>query len=205
MSTEHPSGRPDSRFGSWAERVVWHRRGIVVTRGRLAQVVAIVALAALALALPYLTLQYLDKAVQVTQSTERVVGAGGLVGGLDASWLPSFYRPEYGPVAAAPMNRGLNLIALAAGAQLIGGIVALACCWALLIDEINRIFWWPLHLAGYPLLLAPVPLLFGVNLLRNTGVLIDAGPAWLSAVLAGGVVLVVSVRARRRIDSYGGL
>lgn len=140
MSTEHPSNRVNFGIGSWADRVVWQRRGITVTRGRLAQVAAIVALTTLALALAYLTLQYLDKTVHVTQSTERVAGAGALVGDLSPTWLPSFYRPEHGPIAAARMSLGLNLIALAAGAQLIGGIVALVSCWGLLADEINRIF-----------------------------------------------------------------
>lgn len=76
---------------------------------------------------------------------------------------------------------------------------------AVLFDEINKFFWWPLHLAGYALVVVPVPVLIGLHLLRLCRVTVSVGPAWVPAVLAGVLILVLSFRARHRIDTYGGL
>jgi len=67
------------------------------------------------------------------------------------------------------------------------------------------LLWWPLHLSGYRLVLVPLPLFVGLYLLRTNRVAVSAGPGWVPAVFAGVLVLVVTFRARSRIDSYGGI
>lgn len=51
--------------------------------------------------------------------------------------------------------------------------------------------------SGLPPPAGPVPLLVGVSLLRDTAVELAAGPAWPPALLAGGLVLVLSLRSER--------
>jgi hypothetical protein len=91
------------------------------------------------------------------------------------------------------------------GLQEVGTLVVAATCWGLFFDEINRFFWWPLHLSGYLLVVVPLPLFVGLYLLRVSRVTLSAGPGWVPAVLAGILVLVVTFRPRSRIDTYGGI
>lgn len=81
-------------------------------------------------------------------------------------------------------------------------MVAIATCWALLTDEINRFLRWFLHLSGYPLVLAPVALLLGIHRLHGLDVPVTSGAGWVPGLLAGLLVLVSTWRARRRIDTY---
>jgi hypothetical protein len=97
------------------------------------------------------------------------------------------------------------VIGLAPGLQEIGTLVAAATCWGLFFDEINKFFWWPLHLSGYLLVVVPIPLFIGLHLLRASRVVVSASPAWVPAVLAGLLILIVSFRARSRIDTYRGI
>ena len=66
------------------------------------------------------------------------------------------------------INLAFNVIGLAPTQQ-IGTLVAAATCWGLFFDEINKFFWWPLHLSGYLLIAVPLPLFIGLNLLRAAG------------------------------------
>ena len=52
--------------------------------------------------------------------------------------------------------------------------------------------------------LAPVLQEIG-TLLRANRVVVSAGPAWVPAVLAGFLILIVTFRARSRIDTYRGI
>jgi hypothetical protein len=103
------------------------------------------------------------------------------------------------------MNLAFNVIGVAPGLQEIGTVVAAVTCWGLFFDEINKFLWWPLHLSGYVLVVVPIPLLVGLYMLRASRVTVSVGPAWVPAVLAGLLILVVTFRARSRIDSYGGV
>jgi hypothetical protein len=66
------------------------------------------------------------------------------------------------------MNLAFNVIGLGPGLQEVGTLVAAATCWGLFFDEINKFFWWPLHLSGYVLVVVPIPhpLFVGLYLLR---------------------------------------
>ena len=57
----------------------------------------------------------------------------------------------------------------------------------------------------YLLVVVPIPLFIGLHLLRASRVVVSAGPAWVPAVLAGLLILIVTFRARSRIDTYRGI
>ena len=174
--------------------------GISFTRGRVLQVGGLLLLLVLAVVLPYLTLAYINPSSELVRSTLRLRGAADLLGGLDPTYLPG-----YTPALRPQLNLALNLAAAGPGIQQVTIVVAAVTCWGLFADEINKFFWWPLHLVGYPLVLSPVPLLVGRHLLRAEGVDVALGPAWVAALLAGVLALVVTFRSRHRIDSYGGI
>jgi hypothetical protein len=177
-----------------------HWRAITITRERAAQVGGLLVLLILGMVLPYVTMEHYNARIEVVRSTARLWGAGGLLNGIDPSLLPS-----YEAAMRSQMNLAFNVIGFAPGLQQIGTLVAAATCWGLFFDEINKFFWWPLHLSGYLLVVVPIPLFVGLYLVRATGVTISAGPGWVPAVLAGILILVVTFRARGRIDTYGSI
>lgn len=177
-----------------------HWRGLTLTRERAAQVGGLLVLLLLGAVLPYVTMEYYNARTELVWSTARLFGAADLLNGIDPSYMPS-----YDVAVRSQMNLAFNVIGLAPGLQEIGTVVAAVTCWGLFFDEINKFFWWPLHLSGYLLVVVPLPLFVGLYLLRATRVTVSAGPGWVPAVLAGILVLVVTFRARSRIDSYGGI
>jgi hypothetical protein len=183
-----------------ADAILMHWRGLTITRKRAAQVGGLLVLLILGTVLPYVTMEHYNARTELVRSTARLFGAGGLLNGMDPSYMPS-----YDVVVRSRMNLAFNVIGLAPGLQEIGTLVTAATCWGLFFDEINKFFWWPLHLSGYLLVVVPLPLFIGLYLLRANRVVVSAGPGWVPAVLAGLLVLVVTFRARSRIDSYGGI
>ncbi|MCQ8856681.1 hypothetical protein NQU50_31835, partial [Escherichia coli] len=68
------------------------------TRDRLIGVGAVLVLLLLGVLLPYLTMSYLNPASEPVTSTERLGGAGTLIGGIDPTYLPGYVierRSEY--------------------------------------------------------------------------------------------------------------
>jgi hypothetical protein len=175
-------------------------RGVTITQERAVQVGGLLVLLVLGTVLPYVTMEYYNARTELVRSTARLFDAGGLLSGIDPSYMPS-----YDVAVRSQMNRAFNVIGLAPGHQLIGTVVAAVTCWSLFFDEINKFFWWPLHLSGHLPVVVPLPLFVGLYLLRASRVTISAGPAWVPAVLAGILILVVTFRARSRIDTYGGI
>ena len=174
--------------------------GITFTRTRLLQVGGILALLVLGAVLPYVTLVHNNLASELVRDTQRLLGAADLLGGLDPTYLPG-----YQPGLRSQLNVALNVAAAGPGLQQAGSLVAVVTCWGLFADEINKFFWWPLHLSGYLLVLTPVPLFIGAGLLDARNVDLSPGPGWVPAVLAGVVILVSTFRSRDRIDTYGGI
>ena len=171
-------------------------KGFAFTRPRIIQVGAIVVLVVLGFVLPYLTLDYLNTASEPIRDTQRLSGAANLLGSLDPTYLPGYAvenRDRY--------TLALNVLDVAPNIQLVAGVVALVTCWGQFADEVNKFFWWPLHLVAYPMVLIPVPLFIGLNLLRATDTTVSLGPAWVPGVLCGVVALVVTFRSRSRLDS----
>jgi hypothetical protein len=183
-----------------AGATLMHWRGLTITRERAAQVGGLLVLLLLGAVLPYVTMEHYNARIELVRSTARLFGAGGLLNGIDP-----IYMPSYDVVVRSQMNLAFNVIGFAPGLQEIGTVVAAVTCWGLFFDEINKFFWWPLHLSGYLLVIVPIPLFVGLYLLRASRITVSVGPAWVPAVLAGILILVVTFRARSRIDSYGGI
>jgi hypothetical protein len=159
--------------------------------------VASVALVVLGAVLPYLRVQYLDFTVQLVDVRLTLFPAATFVRGIDPLWLPA--------AAVSELPLALNVFNLGASMHQIGAVVAVLLCWGLFPDEINKFFWWPLHVAGWILALGFVPLLAGLWMLRSAGVVVGLGPGWVPLTLAGVVVLVSTFRAHGRLDTYGGI
>ena len=175
-------------------------RGLTFTRERVIGVAAIVVLIILGVVLPYVTITYINDASESVIGHKRLTGAGNLIGGIDPTYLPG-----YQVSVRRALTLGLNIVSFGIGLQQIGSVVAVATVVGQFFDEINKFLWWPLHLSGYALVLTPVPLFIGVHLLQVQNVSIHLGPAWVPAVLAGAIALVMTFRSWKRIDSYGGI
>ena len=175
-------------------------RGLTFTPGRITQVSAIVVLLLLGAVLPYLTMLYINYASELEQSTERLFGAADLVARLDPTYLPVPDTTERGGLTLA-----LNVFGAGPALQQVATVVAVATCWGLFYNEINKFWWWPLHLSSYLLMLVPLPLFVGLRMLRSLGVTVSVGPGWLPAVLAGILVFVLTLRVRDRVDTYSGI
>lgn len=181
------------------DKVLLRWRGATVTSARALQVGGVLVLLLLGVVLPYLTLEYLDAAFAVVRDTAFLTNAGELTG-LDPTFLPS-----YDPSLRPDFNVAFNVLGVAPTLQIFGSLVAAATGWGLFYDEINKFFWWPLHLSSYLLMAVPIPLFVGLNMVRDLRVNASPGPGWIPAVLAGILIFVVTLRARSRIDTYGGV
>jgi hypothetical protein len=180
--------------------VVAKWRGLSFTRERVIGVAAIVVLIVLGVVLPFVTITYVNDASESVVGRERLTGAGDLIGGIDPTYLPGYVI-----ALRDAFTLGLNVVSFGIGLQQIGSIVAVATVVGQFFDEINKFLWWPLHLAGYLLVLAPVPLFVGVHLLQVQKIPIQIGPAWVPAALAGALALVMTFRSWKRIDTYSGI
>lgn len=181
------------------DTILFRWRGATVTRGRVLQVGAVLLLLLLGVTLPYLSLDHLDQSFAPVRSAARVLGAGTLLA------LDPTYFPSYTPDTREAFNLAFNVAGVAPVLQQLGSLLAVATVWGLFFDEINKFLWWPLHLSGYLLVAVPVPLFIGAGMVRETGVTIGVGPGWVASVLAGVVILAVTLRSRDRIDTYGGV
>jgi hypothetical protein len=181
------------------DKVLVRFGGAVVTGARALQVGGILVLLLLGVILPYLTMEHFDESFAVIRETASLPGAGDLTG-LDAIYLPS-YDPEVRP----DFNVAFNVLGIGPTLQIFGSLVAAVTCWGLFYDEINKFFWWPLHLSGYLLIAVPIPLFIGLNMVRDLRVTASLGIGWIPAMLAGILILIVTLRARDRIDTYGGV
>ena len=102
------------------------------------------------------------------------------------------------------MQRGVDLMHLGAHAHQVGLVIAVLTAWGLFMDEINKFFWWPLHIAGWILGLGTVALMVGWLLLRAVEVDVQILAGWVPLLIAGILALVFTFRARSRIDTYRG-
>ena len=181
------------------DKVLMRWQGATVTAARALQVGGILLLLLLGAVLPYLTLEHFDQSFAIIRETAALTNAGDLTG-LDATYLPS-----YDPAVRPDFNVAFNVLGVGPTLQIFGSLVAAVTCWGLFYDEINKFFFWPLHLSGYLLIAVPIPLFVGLDMVRDLRVTASLGPAWIFALLAGILILVVTLRARKRIDTYGGV
>ena len=177
-----------------------HRRGaFTFTVARIAQVAGIAVIALIGALLPYLTLGYEDYASEPVRPTESLFPAAQMIRVLNLGYVP----------ATAGVNpddvlRGIDLMAFGSTAHQVGLIVAILTGWGLFMDEINKFLWWPLHLSGWILLAGTAAMGGGVSWLQSLGVDAHLGIGWVPLTLAGIAILVITFRARSRIDTYRG-
>jgi hypothetical protein len=168
---------------------------------RLWQVAAIVVLIVVGSLLPYLSMPYVNRSVELVQEHASLFPAAQFIRGIDPLWLPG-YQP--GP-RTNQIVFALNVFNLGPSLQQIGAVVAALTCASLFQDEINKFFWWPLHLSGWLLALSPVALFTGLHLLHAADVAVSLEIGWLPVALAGCLVLLATFRARSRIDTYASI
>jgi len=198
-SAQPPAARP--LLGSAPSRPTSRLAQFTFTRPRLVVVGGTLALLLLGALLPYLSMPYVTRTVELAQEQSSLFPASDFIGGLDPLWLPN-YQP--GP-ANDDIRLGLNALAIGMAVQQICLVVAVLTSGGLFQNEINKFFWWPLHLSGWLLALSPVPLFLGLRLLHQADVSISIRIGWLPIALAGLVVLVATFRARGRIDTYASI
>ncbi len=204
MSQPHTPGRDENYtplLGSAPTRRTSRTPGFTFSRPRILQVAGIVALIVLGSLLPYLAMPYINYATELSQLNATLFPAATFVRGVDPLWLPN-YQP--GP-ENAQIQLALTVFNLGPSLHQIGAVVAVLFCWALFTDEINKFFWWPLHLSGWLLALAPLPLFIGLGQLHATDTAITVRIGWLPLTLAGVLVLVATFRSWRRIDTYASI
>lgn len=184
---------PSRRASRWS--------GFGFDRLRLLQVLGTLVLLVGGSLLPYLSMPYITYAVEPATERASLFPAATFVRGVDPLWLPG-YQP--GPTTDQ-RQLALTVFNLGPSLQQIGVVVAVLCCAALFQNEINKFFWWPLHLTGWLLALAPVPLFLGLHLLHAAGLEVSLGAGWVPVALGGVLVLVATLRARHRIDTYASI
>lgn len=151
--------------------------------------------------LPYLSMPYISYAAELAQENATLFPAATFVRGVDPLWLPGY---EPGPTTAQ-IQLALALFNLGPSLQQIGAVVAVLFGASLFQDEINKFFWWPLHLSGWLLALAPIPLFVGLAQLHAVDVAVSIEIGWLPIALAGALVVVATFGARSRIDTYASI
>ena len=136
-------------------------KGFALTRQSVIPVVVIVVLIVTGCLLPYLSMQYLNQTIEVTEFRGTLFPGAQFVRGIQNEYLPPFYNGITGHECRP------ELANLGASMQQIGSVLAIASIWCVLQEEINKFFWWPLHLSSYLLALGPIPLLIGASMLRE--------------------------------------
>jgi hypothetical protein len=184
---------PTVRTSRWA--------GFSITGPRVATVLSLLLLVVLGCLLPYLTMPYITHSSEPAQLHANLFSAVNFIGGLDPVWLPG-YVP--GP-SVAQIDVAGNVLNLGLGLQQIGLVVAILTCAALFQNEINKFFWWPLHLSGWMLALSPIPTFIGLRMLHAAGVSITLQVGWIPLFGAGVLVLVSTFRDHGRIDTYASI
>ena len=171
-------------------------RGFTFSRTRVLQVSGIIILAILGMALPYLTMVWWNAASEIAVFRGPLIPSANFVGGLEPLDLPDYSPGEQ----AQRIVFAINVITAGPSLQQIGAIVAIITAACLFQDEINKFFWWPLHLSGWLLAAGFIPLLIGAALLSREGVELSVLPAWTPLTLAGILVLICTFKSRHRID-----
>ncbi|MDF2746408.1 MAG: hypothetical protein K0S98_692 [Propionibacteriaceae bacterium] len=170
--------------------------GFSFSRTRVLQVIGIVVLVIVGVALPYLTIVWQNPASEIVVFRGSLFPSANFVGGLEPLDLPDYSPGE----KAQQIVLALNVMSAGPSLHQIGAVVAIITVACLFQNEINKWWWWPLHLAGWLLAVAFIPLLVGAALLSLQQVEYTVLPAWVMLTGAGVVVLVCTFKSRHRID-----
>jgi hypothetical protein len=106
-----------------------------------------------------------------------------------------------GATSVAATGLGISITYLGLAFQQIGLIAGLASFWVLIVEDVGR---WTRRLvmvSGVSLLLGASTVVLGYQLLTNAGVPTLLGYAWLPTFLAGLIMIIGGVLARKRMVS----
>ena len=103
--------------------------------------------------------------------------------------------------SVADAGLGISITYLGLAFQEIGLITGLASFWVLIVEDVGRWTRRMVMVSGVSLLLGASTVVFGYQLLTNAGVPTLLGYAWLPTLLAGLVMVVGGVLARKRMVS----
>ena len=95
---------------------------------------------------------------------------------------------------------GVTVGYLGIGLHELGLLLALPAVWALAPEEINRWLYRMAAIGGWLLLLSGPTVVFGWQLIRDSGAPGLLGWAWLPTFCAGLAVVITTRQARKRID-----
>lgn len=196
-----PTDGPAPLLGTAPTRRTSRFSGFTFSRPRVLVVTAVLILVVGGSLLPYLSMPYVTYAVELAEFRAPLFPAAKFVRGIEPLWLPGY---EPGPMTDQ-ITRALNVFNLGPSFQQIGTVLAVTTVGSLFQNEMNKFFFWPLHITGWLLTLSPVPLFVGAALLHRADVAVTLLPGWVPVTLAGVVILVTTFRARNRIDTYGGV
>jgi hypothetical protein len=104
-----------------------------------------------------------------------------------------------GATSVAAVGLGLSITYLGLAFQEIGLITGLASFWVLIVEDVGR---WTRRLvmvSGVSLLLGASTVVLGYQLLTNAGVPTLLGYAWVPTLLAGLIMLIGGILARKRM------
>jgi hypothetical protein len=104
-----------------------------------------------------------------------------------------------GATSVADAGMGISITYLGLALQEIGLITGLASFWVLIVEDVGR---WTRRLvmvSGVSLLLGGSTVLLGYQLLTNAGVPTLLGYAWLPTLLAGLIMVIGGLLARKRL------
>lgn len=180
-------------------------RNLTFSTGRLIQVGAPLLLGLLGCVLTYYSVTSLNAQIEPERHTVRLFGGAALARSLEPQDLPVFYTAAFADGSGSVMGPWLDLFSVGVTLHEVGVVVGAVTVVSLLMNEIHKLLFWGLHLAGWLLVMATVAMWFGVIELRGFGVDLDLGPAWIPLTLAGIALIVLTLRARSRIDTYAGV
>ena len=106
-----------------------------------------------------------------------------------------------GATSVADAGMGISITYLGLALQEIGLITGLASFWVLIVEDVGR---WTRRLvmvSGVSLLLGASTVVLGYQLLTNAGVPTLLGYAWLVTLLAGLIMVIGGLLARKRLVS----
>ncbi|HEY5784635.1 MAG TPA: hypothetical protein VIT65_07655 [Microlunatus sp.] len=105
-----------------------------------------------------------------------------------------------GPYDVVLLGLGINVAYLGIGLQQLALVAAFASFWVLATEDINRWIYRVAVVSGWVLALSAPIVLTGWSLIRASGAPALLGWAWLPALVAGLMIIVVGRRSRDRID-----
>jgi hypothetical protein len=108
------------------------------------------------------------------------------------------WGPNVDPIQLAV---AINVIYLGLAAQQVGSLCALGSFWVLAQEDVGRWMRRILMVAGWSLAISAPLILTGYSFMIAAGVPAYLGTAWMAALLAGLIMIIGGLEARKRLSS----